>query len=163
MDGPINEAETRAQYVDPALEAAGWGVVENSRVRREYRITRGRLQGHGQRSKPDIADYVLVYRNHMLAVVEAKRWDLPYTQGLAQAKDYSSKLASRYAYATNGQKIYGVDMATGKEGDVAHYLSPHDLWNLVFAVENAWRDRFAAVPFEDRGEHGKPDTTRRSL
>ncbi|MDP1633213.1 MAG: hypothetical protein Q8L69_00855, partial [Gallionellaceae bacterium] len=75
----MNEAETRAEHIDPALKAAGWGVAEVSRVMREYRITEGRLQGAGQRSKPEIADYVLVYRNHKLAVVEAKRWDLPYT------------------------------------------------------------------------------------
>ncbi|MBU2724025.1 type I restriction endonuclease subunit R, partial [Acidithiobacillus ferridurans] len=38
----MNEADTRAQLVDPALKAAGWGVVEGSRVLREYRITQGR-------------------------------------------------------------------------------------------------------------------------
>jgi type I site-specific restriction endonuclease len=41
----MNEAETRAELIDPALRAAGWGVVEGSRVRREYIITLGRLQG----------------------------------------------------------------------------------------------------------------------
>jgi type I restriction enzyme, R subunit len=42
----VNEAETRAELIDPALKAAGWGVVEASRVRREH-ITLGRLQGGG--------------------------------------------------------------------------------------------------------------------
>jgi hypothetical protein len=32
----MNEAEARAEPVDPALAAAGWGVVEGSRIRREY-------------------------------------------------------------------------------------------------------------------------------
>jgi len=32
----MNEAETRAEHIDPALKAAGWGVVEGSRIRREY-------------------------------------------------------------------------------------------------------------------------------
>jgi predicted type IV restriction endonuclease len=31
----MNEAETRAELIDPALKAAGWGVVDGSRVRRE--------------------------------------------------------------------------------------------------------------------------------
>jgi len=35
----MNEAETRAEHIDPALQAAGWGVVEESRIRREYPIT----------------------------------------------------------------------------------------------------------------------------
>ncbi|OIR18050.1 type I restriction enzyme EcoKI subunit R [mine drainage metagenome] len=147
----MNEAETRAEHIDPALKAAGWGVVEGSRVMREYRITEGRLQGAGQRSKPEIADYVLVYRNHKLAVIEAKRWDLPHTEGLAQAKTYAGKLRARFTYATNGQRIYGVDMQSGVEGDVDAYPSPDELWNRTFAVANDWRERFAAVPFEDKG------------
>ncbi len=147
----MNEAETRAEHIDPALKAAGWGVVEGSRVMREYRITEGRLQGAGQRSKPEIADYVLVFRNHKLAVIEAKRWDLPHTEGLAQAKTYAGKLRARFTYATNGQRIYGVDMQSGAEGDVDAYPSPQELWNLTFAEENDWRERFAAVPFEDKG------------
>ncbi|MDP4029063.1 MAG: DEAD/DEAH box helicase family protein, partial [Gallionella sp.] len=147
----MNEAETRAEHIDPALKIAGWGVAEGSRVMREYRITEGRLQGAGQRGKPEIADYVLVYRNHKLAVVEAKRWDLPHTEGLAQAKAYAGKLRARFSYATNGQRIYGVDMDSGVEGDIAAYPSPQELWNLTFAEANDWRERFAAVPFEDKG------------
>ncbi|HEY3045896.1 MAG TPA: DEAD/DEAH box helicase family protein, partial [Polaromonas sp.] len=147
----MNEAETRAEHIDPALKAAGWGVVEGSAVRREFRITEGRLQGGGVRAKPEIADYVLIYRNTKLAVIEAKAWDKPHTEGVAQAKSYAGKLAIRYSYATNGQAIYGIDMATGAEGDVAVYPGPEALWKLTFAEQNAWRDRFAAVPFEDKG------------
>jgi len=147
----MNEAETRAEHIDPALKAAGWGVVEGSRVMREYRITEGRLQGAGQRGKPEIADYVLVYRNHKLAVVEAKRRDAAHTEGLAQAKSYAGKVQARFAYATNGQRIYVVDTQSGAEADVAAYPSPQELWNLTFAEANDWRERFAAVPFEDKG------------
>lgn len=146
----MNEAETRAEHIDPALKAAGWGVVECSRIRREV-IAPGRLQGKGQRGKAEIADYVLIYRNTKLAVIEAKAWDKPATEGLAQAKQYARKLAVRFTYATNGQAIYGVDMATGEEGDVAAYPSPDELWAQTFAESNTWRDRFAAVPFEDKG------------
>src|SRR6267154_4706444 len=104
---PMNEAETRAEHIDPALKEAGWGVVEGSRVRREYIISPGRIQGQGQRAKPEIADYILEYRNHKLGIVEAKAWDFRVSEGLAQAKSYAAKLAVRYAYSTNGQGIYG--------------------------------------------------------
>jgi type I restriction enzyme R subunit len=147
----MNEAETRAEYIDPALHAAGWGVVEGSRVLREYPITLGRIEGHGRRGRALLADYVLVYRNRKLAVVEAKSWDCPLTEGLAQAKDYADRLAVRFAYASNGQGIFGVDMQVGREGPVPSYPAPDELWNLTFAEENAWRDRFAAVPFESKG------------
>jgi type I restriction enzyme R subunit len=146
----MNEAETRAEHIDPALKAAGWGVVDGSYIRREH-ITLGRLQGGGKRGKQEIADYVLVYKNHKLAVIEAKAWDKPYTEGVAQAKTYAKKLNSRFAYATNGQRIYGIDMHTGKEADVAGYPSPDALWRLTFAEQNAWRDAFAEIPFEDKG------------
>jgi type I restriction enzyme R subunit len=147
----MNEAETRAEHIDPALKAAGWGVAEGSRILREYPITLGRIEGHGRRGKPLIADYVLVFRNHKLAVVEAKAFGESLTEGLAQAKNYSEKLAIRFAYSTNGQGVYGVDMQTGKEGIVTSYPSPEDLWNLTYSEASAWRDRFAAVPFEDKG------------
>jgi len=147
----MNEAETRAEHIDPALKAAGWGVVEGSRILREYHITPGRIEGLGRRGKPSIADYVLVYRNHKLAVVEAKAWDEELTEGLGQAKNYAGKLAIRFTYSTNGQGIYGVDMWTGKEGEVACYPTPADLWNLTFAGQNYWHERFSTVPYEDKG------------
>ena len=56
----MNEAETRAELIDPALAAAGWGVVEGSKSLREYRITAGRIEGRGRLGKANIADYVLV-------------------------------------------------------------------------------------------------------
>lgn len=147
----MNEAETRAEHIDPALKAAGWGVVEGSRVMREYHITEGRLEGNGRRGKAQIADYVLVYRNTKLGVVEAKAFDEELTEGVGQAKSYAAKMAVRFTYASNGRGIYGIDMLEGTEGEVAHYPSPEELWDLTFAAKSAWRDRFAAVPFEDKG------------
>ena len=153
----MNEAETRAECIDPALKAAGWGVVEGSRILREHGITTGRLLGGGKRAIADIADYVLVYRNTKLATLEAKAWDKPYTEGVGQTKIYAAKLAVRFAYATNGQKIYGIDMDTGIEADLAQYPGPEALWNLTYPDADAgqsttmWRDRFSAVPFEDHG------------
>ena len=98
----MNEAETRAEHIDPALKAAGWGVVEGSRILREYHITPGRIEGRGRRGLPEIADYVLVYRNIKLAVNEAKAWDKAVTEGVAQAKAYAEKMQIRFTFSTNG-------------------------------------------------------------
>ncbi len=152
----MNEAETRAEHIDPALRDAGWGVIAESRVRREYPITLGRLEGNGRRGKPLTADYLLIYRNRQLAVIEAKAWDKPLTEGVGQAKNYAGKLKVRFAYSSNGQGVYGIDMLTGREGEAARYPTPEELWELTFAEPNSWRDRFAAVPFEDRGGYFQP-------
>jgi len=147
----MNEAETRAEHIDPALKAAGWGVVEGSRIRREYPITPGRIEGLGRRGKALTADYVLEYRNTKLAVVEAKAWYEALTEGVAQAKNYAGMMAIRYTYSTNGQGIYAIDMETGKESEIAVYPNPEELWKLTFSEVNFWRDRFTSIPFEDRG------------
>ncbi|WP_421288296.1 EcoAI/FtnUII family type I restriction enzme subunit R [Aeromonas veronii] len=146
-----NEAETRSDHIDPMLVAAGWGVTSGSRIRREYPITLGRLEGNGKRGKALSADYVLEYRNTKLAVVEAKAWDKPLTAGVGQAKDYASKLSIRFTYSSNGQGIYAIDMETGKEGETLTFPSPDELWNATFALQNCWWDRFTAIPFEDKG------------
>lgn len=146
----MNEAETRADLIDPALREAGWGVVADSRVRRET-ICPGRIEGAGQRGKPEVADYVLTFRNHKLAVIEAKARDKGDTEGVGQAKAYAEKLQARFAYSTNGRRIYRIDMESGKEGYIEQYPTPDELWAEVFKTPNEWRDRFAAVPFEERG------------
>ena len=146
----MNEAETRAELIDSALREAGWGVVPGSRVRREV-IAPGRLQGAGKRARPDIADYVLMYQGQKLAVLEAKRLDLADTEGLSQAKRYAGLLQARFAFSTNGRGLYRADMKTGAEGYVDAYPTPDELWAETFAESNLWRERFGAVPFEDRG------------
>ena len=149
----MNEAETRAELIDPALKAAGWGVIDGSRVRREV-ITHGRLMGAGKRSEKDIADYVLFYKGQKLAVIEAKRRNLGDTEGLGQAKRYATKLQTRFTYSTNGEGIYQVDMQSGAEGNIERYPTPDELWDLTFAKAAAdtqnWLNRFGAIPFEDR-------------
>lgn len=146
----MNEAETRAELIDPALKAAGWGVVEGSRVRREV-ITLGRLQGAGKRASQDIADYVLFYRGQKLGVIEAKRRDLPDTEGVGQAKKYAEMLQTRFTYSTNGVGIYQIDMQSGAESYIDRYPTPDELWAETFAEKRVWRDRFGEIPFEDKG------------
>lgn len=57
----MNEAETRAELIDPKLKESGWGIVEGSKILREYQITIGKLQTGAGRAKPLISDYILVY------------------------------------------------------------------------------------------------------
>ena len=145
----MNETETRVELIDPALRAAGWGIITDSRIRREV-IAPGRLIGNGRREPNEYSDYVLVYRGEKLAVIEAKKKGLPDTEGLGQAKKYATKLETRFTYSTNGVGIYQVDMLTGVEGYIDCYPTPDELWDATFSQSNQWRDLFAAIPFEDR-------------
>lgn len=146
----MNEAETRAELIDPKLKECGWGVVEGSKILREYPITEGRIQTGGVRGKKLTADYVLVYKGIKLAVVEAKSNELEVGEGVAQAKLYAEKLHLDYTFASNGKEIYSICLKTGKEGLVGTFPTPEDLWNKTFEEQNLWREKFASIPFEDK-------------
>lgn len=149
----MNESETRAEYIDPKLRASGWGEIEESKVLREFRITDGKIQAGGIRTKPEIADYILVYKNRKIGVIEAKAENIQATEGLGQAKSYAQKLHINYTYATNGKEIYEVSMETGKEGNIVDFPTPDELWSKTFSDQNKWKTKFASIPNE--GEYGK--------
>lgn len=152
----MNEAQTEFEYIDPALKKVGWGVIEESRVRKQYPISQGRLIGHGKRSMPLKADYVLQYKNRNLAVIEVKADTKHYTEGVGQAKQYAELLHIRYTYASNGKQVYAIDVQEGKEGEVKSFPSPDELWLMTFAEEDYWRDQLTSIPFEDRGGTWQP-------
>jgi len=155
----MNEAETRAELIDPKLKANGWGVVEGSKILRERnvcKITDGRIQVGGGRKKPLITDYILVYKGIKLAVVEAKSDELNVSEGVAQAKLYAKKLNLDYTYSTNGKEIYQICMKTGEEKLTRNFLSPDELWNEVYSDQNEWRDKFSSVPIEDKAGTWQP-------
>ncbi|TYB72693.1 DEAD/DEAH box helicase [Bizionia saleffrena] len=160
----MNEAETRAELIDPKLTEAGWGVVKSSKILRERncQITAGRIQAGGKRAKPLIADYILVYNGIKLAVVEAKARNLEVGEGVAQAKLYADKLTLDTTYATNGDDIYQICMQTGQEGIVDRYLTPQELWIKSYPlranseITELWRDKFSDIPFEDKSGTWQP-------
>ncbi len=157
----MNEADTRAELIEPKLKASGWGVT-GTKILREHTITAGRIQVGGGRGRVLIADYVLVYKGVKLAVVEAKREGLAASEGVQQAKLYAEKLKAVIAYASNGREIYQICMNTGKESLVADFLSPDEMWNKAYPPESllplttAWRDKFTSIAFEDKSGTWQP-------
>ena len=102
----MNEAETRTMLIYPAIIAAGW---EPLNIREEYPVQDGTKIGNGKRKPPKKADYVLQYKGINLAVIEAKSDELPYNDGVTQAKKYAKKLGIRHTYSTNGLEIYHIN------------------------------------------------------
>ncbi|AQL29943.1 MULTISPECIES: EcoAI/FtnUII family type I restriction enzme subunit R [unclassified Prochlorococcus] len=147
----MNEADTRAELIDPKLLEAGWKTDSAMcvRVRREYQINDGEIRAGGIRTGKLIADYILEYKNIKLAVIEAKSDELEVGEGVAQAKLYAQKLRIKNSYATNGKEIYEINQESKTEGIVSSFPSPEELWNRTFKETNEWTDRFNAIPFED--------------
>lgn len=144
----MNEADTRAELIDPQLKASGWGDGD-SRVHREYNINAGEIRAGGIRTGQLKADYILSYKNRKLAVVEAKSDELEVGEGVAQAKVYAEKLQLGTTYSANGRHIYEISLLTGKEGIVDSFPTPEELWHRTFGDRNEWLEKFNAVPFED--------------
>jgi type I restriction enzyme, R subunit len=153
------EADTRAARIDPALVLAGWegaDKTEGARISREEMLWPGRIMGGGQSNSPKPADYVLRMNGHVMAVMEAKKASLPYTDGRGQAYDYATRIGARFAYCTNGLRYHEIDMHTGAEAEVDALPSPEVLWERCYPTGNAWRDRFGQVPFETDGGKWQP-------
>ena len=153
----MNESDTRLKKIDPALKAAGWGVVEGSDIfteQRAYIITPGRIVTKAKRN-PDKIDYLLTYKGVKIGIVEAKKDELDVSEGVEQAKKYAKAMNIRYTYATNGDKIWAIDMQAKAgdftEGFVDRFPTPDELWSMTFPIKNDWRDKFNIEPFNRDG------------
>lgn len=146
----MNESDTRLHKIDPQLKAAGWGVLDGSRITTEYTFTKGKIS-QTQKGKPKRADYVLIYKGVKLAIVEAKSDELSYAEGVDQAKQYADMLSIRFTYATNGNQIWEMDRKTMEEHFIAAYPSPEELWARTYGDVDEWRDKFNAQPYYDNG------------
>ncbi|MBB4940857.1 type I site-specific restriction endonuclease [Streptosporangium album] len=111
------------------LDRAGWS---RDQLVDEYVITDGRILAAGGRPRRGMnlrADYVLEYRPGVpVAVVEVKRTSIKADDGIEQAKRYAKKLELPVAYATNGVKIYEIDLNVGTLIEIDDYPSPEELW-----------------------------------
>ena len=104
----MNEENTRAELIEPLLEQAGWGRnFPLTKIDRAFTITLGKLQ-RGGRAQHLFADFILIYKNVKLAVIESKSIVLEVGEGVAQAKNYAQKMQLDYAFACNGTEIYKI-------------------------------------------------------
>lgn len=130
-----NEADTRAQLIDPLLNMAGWTrsqVTREQFYRTDWSYTAGRVVLRGdkaERMPPRRVDYVLRYTDSFpIAVVEAKDEGKSAIAGLEQAKRYAQELGLMFAYATNGHEIIEWDSFTNTSQTIDHFPPPAQLW-----------------------------------
>ena len=159
----MDETATRRKKIDPALYSVGWEQVPESVIlteQRAYMIAPGRVE-RIKHSKPKKADYVLEYHGRKLAVIEAKSDEKDVSEGVAQAKEYAEMLQIRFTYATNGDRIWAVDMGVkdskgnyiipSTEREISVFPSPQELWRMTYPEDDYWRDRFNLLPFNRDG------------
>ena len=159
----MDETATRRKKIDPKLQEVGWEQVPESEILTEQRayIAPGQVSALPQNRHPKKVDYILEFRKQKLAVIEAKSDEKDVSEGVAQAKLYARLLQIRFAYATNGDEIWAIDMGVqdaqgnyllpSKEGPVDRFPSPQKLWAMTFPEENPWRDRFNLCPLNRGG------------
>ncbi len=153
----MNESDTRLKKIDPALHAAGWGVVEGSDIfteQRAYIVSPGRIVTKAKRN-PDKIDYLLTYKGVKIGIIEAKKDELDVSAGVEQAKKYAAAMNIRWTYSTNGDKIWAIDMQAKpgdfSEGFIDRFPTPDELWAMTFPNKNDWRDKFNLEPFNRDG------------
>lgn len=131
----LNEADTRAQLIDPRLNAAGWTrsqVTREHYYRVDWEYTAGKINLRGDkadRDKPKRVDYLLRYTESFpIAVVEAKEEGKEASEGLQQVKDYARELGLAFGFASNGRDIVEWDAFTNVTRTLDKFPHPEELW-----------------------------------
>ena len=133
---PRNEAQTRFDLIDPALFARGW---DHQDIRLEETAARVDIvYGKGRRRPKGRTDYVL--RRPLqpdtepipLAIIEAKRENLPPTHGLQQGLGYRVGQLNNvpFVFSSNGHQFVIYDEDTGMTSDpqpMSEFPKPEEL------------------------------------
>lgn len=127
----LSEADVKAKLIDPKIRKNGW--CEDCIIR-EYPITDDRFFVEGEEWKRlptrKFADYVLKYKETIIAVIEAKAEDEDPEKHLSQAQDYSKRLDAVLAYISNGKTTLLYDRRNQKIDEVDNYLSPEEIYQI---------------------------------
>lgn len=143
-----SEADTRANYIDPALKAANW---QPSQIIREHYFNDGRKMAGNVRGRRCYVDYLLHKDNRYLAIIEAKKESEHPTKGLQQAIGYANKLKVRFVYSSNGKQTYEFDLETGRGEFVEFYPDPQTLEQRYQGVNSDVGQQLRNVPFHLEG------------
>ena len=149
----LNEAETRAKLIDPALHAKGW---TEDLIRREETAGAVEVIAGQPRKRGGRADYTLrlppdggKQPTVTVALIEAKAAHLPPGFGLQQAKDYAKRLHVPFVYCSNGRMFVEYDARSGiTQGPfrLSNFPGPEELRALYESIKGFSLDSEAASP-----------------
>jgi type I restriction enzyme R subunit len=164
----LNESDTRAKLLDPALHLCGW---TEDLIRREE--TAGAIEvvdGRPRKRARGRVDYTLRIKVNpdtqavAVAIIEAKAEDLAPNHGLEQAKAYAAckRLNVPFVFSSNGHLFVEFDRETGLTASprpVAEFPSPQELRTRYEKAVHFSLDDSAARPLLMRYTGG--EATRR--
>ena len=154
----LNEADTRAKLIDPALRSRGWNG-DRGVIRREQ-TSAGAVQiinGKLCRSDSKTADYTLSIlpsnseQPVKVAIIEAKAEQYPPTRGLQQAKQTAdvNRHNVPFAYSSNGHLFVEYDASTGLTTEpkpLSEFPTPEELQRRYEEYKDFKLDHPDAVP-----------------
>jgi type I restriction enzyme R subunit len=164
----LNEADTRAKLIDPAIHARGW--TEDLIRREETAGAIELIEGKPRKRARGRVDYTLRVAVNAesqpvaVALIEAKAESLPPGHGLEQAKLYGSckRLNVPFVFSSNGHMFVEFDAFTGKTSaprPLAEFPSPAELRERYEEGKGFTLDSAAAKPLLARYAGG--EATRR--
>lgn len=132
----MNEADTRANLIEPKLKAAGWTDQQVTReffYQRDHQYAPGRIVLAGdqvKRAKARKVDYLLrLTSGFPIAILEAKAATEPPEAGLEQAKAYARDLGLAFAFASNGHIIIEYEFLSHTSRTLVQFPGPSELWD----------------------------------
>ena len=152
----LSERDICTQYIQPALERAGWDV--RTQIREEVSFTDGRIYVKGNltsRGKRKRADYILYYKpNIPIAIIEAKDNNHSVKAGIQQGLDYAEILDIPSVYSSNGDGFYEHDCTctngkVEKELTLDEFPSPETLWQRYKKYKNIVTDEQERITGQD--------------
>ncbi|MEG4939102.1 DEAD/DEAH box helicase family protein [Microcoleus sp. F4-D5] len=132
-----NEANTRKELIDKALQTAGWNLDAPNQVGIEIPV-----DGYDAEPWNGVTDYCLYQPNgEVIAVVEAKRQSRDPRVAEQQVRHYVTEIEKRQsfrplAFMSNGDKTFFWDVGNEHKRQVAGFFSLRDLQNLLYIRQN---------------------------
>ena len=136
MGKKLNETEVKLKLITPALQKAGWNLVDIKMERialRDYEISAGQIkivQKGTKRLDKKRYDFLLNYKSGIpLAIIEAKDSTHTPHDGLSQAIAYAKMQGVNFAYSSNGECFIEYDLIKHKQKKIPldSFPSPQEL------------------------------------
>ena len=161
----LSERDICSKYITPALVEAGWNL--QTQILEELSFTdgkiyvRGKLTTRGSRKR---ADYILLYQDNPVAIIEAKDNKHSIRAGIQQALDYARILDIPCVFSSNGDGFLFHDRTQineNIESEIAldAFPAPEEIWRkykIYKGISNPIAEKVALQKYFSDGSGRRP-------